>query len=126
MGDAGSIPLGFLLAALSLEGEANGALPLVCWLILLAVFTADATYTLLWRALKGERLTQAHSRHCYQRLARYWGSHSPVVVAMSLYNLLWLLPLAATTLLWPQARWACLVLAYLPLLVVRIKADKLP
>jgi Fuc2NAc and GlcNAc transferase len=126
MGDAGSIPLGFLLAALSLEGEASGDLPLVCWLILLAVFIADATYTLLWRAVNGEKLATAHSRHCYQRLARHWRSHSRVVGAVTLYNLLWLMPCAAAALHWPQHSGWWLVLAYLPLLPFRVKADKLP
>ena len=46
MGDAGSIPLGFLLALLSLQGEVGGELPLVASLVLLAVFVADASYTL--------------------------------------------------------------------------------
>jgi Fuc2NAc and GlcNAc transferase len=126
MGDAGSVPLGFLLASLSLLGQASGAVPLSCWLILLAVFITDATYTLCWRAIQGERVTQAHSRHLYQRLARHWGRHSPVVLAMTVYNLLWLLPCAVAVLHWPRWTWAWVLAAYLPLLPVRVKADKLP
>lgn len=126
MGDAGSVPLGFLLASLSLLGEISGAVPLSCWLILLAVFIADATYTLCWRAVQGERVTQAHSRHLYQRLARHWGRHSPVVLTMTAYNLLWLLPCAVAVLHWPRWTWFWLLAAYLPLLPARVKADKLP
>jgi Fuc2NAc and GlcNAc transferase len=114
------------LAALSLEGEASGALPLVCWLILLAAFIADASYTLLWRAVQREKLTEAHSRHCYQRLARHWRSHGRVVGWMMLLNLCWLLPCAAAALYWPKLAWLWLIAAYLPLLPLRIKADKLP
>ena len=126
MGDAGSIPLGFLLAMLSLQGEVSGEVPLSCWLILLAVFITDSTYTLFWRALHGEKVTEAHSRHSYQRLARHWDSHGRVVVVMSLYNLFWLLPLAFLAAHRPGLTWPCLLLAYLPLLPLRRKADKLP
>jgi len=126
MGDAGSVPLGFLLAALSLLGEAEGVLPLVVWLILLAVFVADATFTLFWRAWQGEKITQAHSRHLYQRLARYWQSHARVVLCLMAYNLLWLLPLAVLVMWRPDWQWLVLLAAYLPLLPILLKADKLP
>jgi Fuc2NAc and GlcNAc transferase len=126
MGDAGSISIGFLLAALSLQGEASGALPLLCWLILLAVFIADATATLLWRAATGQAITQAHSLHLYQRLARHWSSHARVVLLMQAYNLLWLLPLALLALHWRDWAWAAMMAAYLPLLVAWLKAVKLP
>ncbi|MDJ0879813.1 MAG: glycosyltransferase family 4 protein [Halieaceae bacterium] len=126
MGDAGSIPLGFLLAALSLQGAAAGILPWVCWPILLAVFIGDATYTLAWRALHGEKITEAHSRHLYQRLARHWGSHSRVVQVMLVYNLLWLAPLAAAAAFRPGYAFLWLPLAYLPLLPALLKAGKLP
>jgi Fuc2NAc and GlcNAc transferase len=126
MGDAGSISIGFLLAALSLQGQANGALPLVCWLILLAVFIADASATLWWRAVTGQAITQAHSLHLYQRLARHWSSHSRVVITLQAYNLLWLLPLAVLALLWPEWAAAALLAAYVPVLLVWLKAVKLP
>jgi Fuc2NAc and GlcNAc transferase len=126
MGDAGSIPLGFLLALLSVQGELRGALSLVAWLVLLAAFIADATFTLVWRALHREKITQAHSRHLYQRLARHWTSHGKVVLAMLGYNLLWLLPLAAASVALPGLWWLWLALAYLPLLPILLKAGKLP
>lgn len=126
MGDAGSISLGFLLAVLSILGELTGAVPLVCWLILLAVFIADASLTLLWRVATGEVITQAHSSHLYQRLARHWQSHRRVVLLMLVYNTLYLLPLAAIALVWSQWQWAALAAAYLPLLLAVIKAVKLP
>ena len=126
MGDAGSIPLGFLLAVLSVQGELGGSLSLVAWLVLLAVFIADASYTLLWRALHGENITQAHSRHLYQRLARHWGDHGRVVLAMLAYNLFWLLPLAAASVEMPENWWLWLFLAYFPMLPALVKAGKLP
>ena len=126
MGDAGSVPIGFLLAALSLLGAAKGIVPLPCWLILLAVFLSDATVTLLRRALRGEAVTQAHSQHMYQRLARHWGSHARVVVALIMINILWLFPLACLVLLRPEWSWWGLLAAYAPLLLAVVKTGKLP
>ena len=122
MGDTGSVPLGFLLAGLSLFGE----IPLYCWLILLAAFISDATITLIWRALTGQRVTQAHRLHIYQRLSRHWQSHSRVVWAMTFYNVLWLAPLAMLALFQPQWALLALFLAYLPLIALWFKAVKLP
>jgi UDP-N-acetylmuramyl pentapeptide phosphotransferase/UDP-N-acetylglucosamine-1-phosphate transferase len=65
MGDAGSIPLGFLLGWLMLDLALSGE-----WsagLILPLYFVADATLTLLARARRGEALWQAHRQHFYQR-----------------------------------------------------------
>ncbi|MEE4190375.1 MAG: glycosyl transferase family 4 [Halieaceae bacterium] len=126
MGDAGSIPIGFLLAALAIQGVSAGALHWACWPILLAVFIGDATYTLAWRLFNGERITEAHSHHLYQRLARHWNSHGRVVLVMLAYNLLWLLPLAAAAALLPDFALLWLALAYLPLVPAQLKAGKLP
>lgn len=126
MGDAGSIPLGFLLAVLSIQSQLSGELPLVAWLVLLACFIADATYTLCWRVLHGERITEAHSRHLYQRLARHWRSHGRVVLAMLAYNIAWLLPIAVAATMLSGYWWIWLPLAYLPLLPALLKVGKLP
>ncbi|MEM0954380.1 MAG: glycosyltransferase family 4 protein [Pseudomonadota bacterium] len=126
MGDAGSVPLGFLLAALALWGEASGSLPLATSLLLSAVFISDTSYTLACRALRRERITQAHSQHLYQRLSRYWGRHDRVVLLMLAYNLCWLFPLAALATVFTPFGTICLVLAYAPLLALLLKAGKLP
>ena len=126
MGDAGSISLGFLLGFLSLLGEFQSGLPLLSWLILLALFCSDATVTLLRRIVTRQAFTEAHSQHLYQRLARRWGSHERVLWAALLVNVLWLLPLAAVAALWPAWAWAALILAYLPLLAVVANTDILP
>jgi UDP-N-acetylmuramyl pentapeptide phosphotransferase/UDP-N-acetylglucosamine-1-phosphate transferase len=65
MGDAGSIPLGFLLGWLMLDLALAGAW--AAGLILPLYFVADATLTLLGRARRGETLWQAHRQHFYQR-----------------------------------------------------------
>jgi UDP-N-acetylmuramyl pentapeptide phosphotransferase/UDP-N-acetylglucosamine-1-phosphate transferase len=65
MGDAGSIPLGFLLALLMLDLALRGYW--AAGLILPLYFVADATVTLCKRALRGETPWQAHRQHSYQR-----------------------------------------------------------
>jgi UDP-N-acetylmuramyl pentapeptide phosphotransferase/UDP-N-acetylglucosamine-1-phosphate transferase len=70
MGDAGSVPLGFLAAALGIVGWHDGAWPLWFPLLVFAPFACDATLTLLRRALRRERLAHAHREHYYQRLLR--------------------------------------------------------
>lgn len=125
MGDSGSITLGFLCGVLSLSAEPHGGLPLASWVILLAAFITDASYTLLRRWLAGESVTQAHNQHLYQRLARRWNSHEQVLRALMLLNLLWLLPLAGVAARWPALSTVAAVIAYLPLIIVMWKADKI-
>lgn len=75
MGDAGSVPLGFLAGALGLAGREGGAWPLWFPLLVFAPFILDATVTLLRRALRGERIWQAHRTHYYQRLVQMGLGH---------------------------------------------------
>jgi UDP-N-acetylmuramyl pentapeptide phosphotransferase/UDP-N-acetylglucosamine-1-phosphate transferase len=81
MGDAGSIPLGFLAGALGLQGWSQGLWPL--WLPLAAFgpFIADASVTLLHRALRRERVWQAHRSHYYQRIILLGWSHRQTALA---------------------------------------------
>lgn len=69
LGDAGSIPLGFLAAALGLHGVASGAWPLAFPLLVFSPFVVDATVTLLRRIARREPFWRAHRSHYYQRLA---------------------------------------------------------
>src|SRR5690606_40701725 len=68
MGDAGSVGLGFLLGAMSLQGIERGVFG--WWLPALAFlpFIADATFTLAGRLRRGHRPWEAHREHLYQRL----------------------------------------------------------
>lgn len=125
MGDAGSIPAGFLVAALAVLGAIQGDLSLACWLVLLAVFITDASWTLCWRIVTGQQFTQAHRSHAYQRLSRDWGSHRSVVILLIAINGLWLFPLAWCVVLWPQHTVALVILAYLPLLLGMVKIRNL-
>ncbi len=75
MGDAGSVPIGFLAAALSLSGWRDGDWPFWFPAAVFAPFIADATLTLLKRMLARERFWEAHNKHYYQRLVRMGWSH---------------------------------------------------
>ncbi len=86
LGDVGSIPLGYLLGWLLIEAARGGAWAAA--LILPAVFLADATWTLVARALRGDNPMQAHAEHFYQRAVRQAGrSHGQVVLAVAAANL---------------------------------------
>ena len=117
MGDAGSIPTGFLLAGLVLLGAVQGFLNPACWLILLAVFITDASYTLVWRLFTGQAVTQPHRLHAYQRLSRHWQSHLSVDFVLLAINAVWLFPLAWAARSMPDYALIMVILAYLPLLL---------
>ena len=94
LGDAGSIPLGFLAAALGIVGWSRGVWPFWWPLLVFSPFVVDACVTLAQRALRGEPLTQAHRSHYYQRLVRMGWSHRRL--ALSQYGLMF--AVAATAL----------------------------
>lgn len=75
MGDVGSIPLGFLAAALGLIGFWRGLWPWAFPLLAFSPFIADASVTLVRRLLRGEKVWQAHRNHYYQRLVRSGMGH---------------------------------------------------
>jgi Fuc2NAc and GlcNAc transferase len=124
MGDAGSISTGFVVTALALLGAIEGILSLKCWLILLAIFITDASYTLCWRMFTGQQFTQAHRLHGYQRLSRHWGSHLPVLYLLIAINVLWLFPMAWAAKIWPPYSDLIVLLTYLPLLAGVVKLQR--
>ena len=92
LGDVGSIPLGYLLGWLLL-GLAAAGQPMAA-AILPLYYLADATLTLGRRALRGEKVWQAHREHFYQRAVQAGRSHGAVVAVVAIANLL-LIALAA-------------------------------
>ncbi len=75
LGDVGSIPLGFLAAALGLQGWRDDAWPLWFPLLVFGPFIGDATLTLIRRLARRERVWQAHRDHYYQRMVRMGLGH---------------------------------------------------
>jgi glycosyltransferase WbpL len=125
MGDAGSVPTGFLLGGLALLGEVSGALPATVWLVLLAGFLVDASWTLVRRMLRGDDFTRPHREHLYQRLSRHWGSHLAVDLALIALLGLWLMPMAWAVMTFQQYQLFLVILAYLPLLLCMAKFRQL-
>lgn len=81
MGDAGSIPLGFLAAAFGLAGWRGGMWPLWFPLLVFSPFVVDASVTLVKRVWRREKLSQAHRSHYYQRLVQLGWGHARVAWA---------------------------------------------
>jgi len=100
-GDVGSIGVGYLLGWLLLVTAAVEGLWFVA-LILPLYCLADATTTLLRRAMRGERIWEAHSSHFYQRAARRFNSHAQVSFAIAETNA-WLVAasIASVTMIEP-------------------------
>jgi UDP-N-acetylmuramyl pentapeptide phosphotransferase/UDP-N-acetylglucosamine-1-phosphate transferase len=87
LGDAGSIPLGFLAATLGILGWRNDAWPLWFPLLVFGPFIADATITLLKRLIRGERVWRAHRKHYYQRMVLMGLGHRGTALVLYLLML---------------------------------------
>lgn len=81
LGDVGSIPLGFLAAALGVVGWRDDVWPLWFPLLVFGPFIGDATLTLLKRFVRRERVWHAHRDHYYQRMVRMGIGHRGTAVA---------------------------------------------
>lgn len=89
MGDVGSTYLGFILAGFMFYSlTLNLAAGFWTSLIISAVFTLDATFTLIKRILKGKTPWQAHKEHFYQRATSMGMTHSQVVIRVIFINIL--------------------------------------
>ncbi|MCA1977696.1 MAG: glycosyltransferase family 4 protein [Thiobacillus sp.] len=109
MGDAGSIPLGFLAASLGILGARESLWSWAFPLLVFSPFIVDASVTLVRRALAGEKIWQAHRSHYYQRVVLLGASHRQLAVAA------WGLMLAMSSLAfvlraWPQYTSGVLIL----------------
>ncbi|QCP50752.1 glycosyltransferase family 4 protein [Trinickia violacea] len=76
LGDAGSIPLGFLAGALGYWGWREGTWPIWFPAMAFAPFIGDASVTLARRLARGEKFWQAHREHYYQRMVRSGMGHA--------------------------------------------------
>lgn len=81
MGDAGSIPLGFLAGTIGVLGWQDRAWPPWVPLVAFGPFALDATVTLLKRLGRGEKIWQAHRTHYYQRLVQSGWGHRRTALA---------------------------------------------
>lgn len=112
LGDAGSIPAGFLAGALGYWGWRSGAWPIWFPALVFSPFIGDASITLIRRLLRGEKFWQAHREHYYQRMVRLGTGHATtaltwyLVIFAGIILALWALALP-TALQWGiVAGWA--------------------
>jgi Fuc2NAc and GlcNAc transferase len=108
LGDSGSVPLGFALAALALLAPAPRRPEAVLAMAIgLALFLLDPVETLVRRGRRGEPLTQAHRSHAYQQFVAPGAPHGRAAAALVLTALL-LSILGALSFLRPALAWpAC-------------------
>lgn len=87
LGDVGSLPIGGLFGVLTILAVNEVGVSIYSCILILLVFVFDTAYTLILRAMRGENITQAHSSHIYQRLAKAGMPHYQVVLFYSLLML---------------------------------------
>jgi len=114
MGDVGSSFLGFSFGALAVASEGTGSVSILVWIVLLGFFAFDSTVTLLRRVGRGERWSEPHRSHAYQRILGPERSHAWLLVRVWLLNI----GLAATAVgmvTWPRLSLVGVLLAVLTL-----------
>ncbi|MGF6285506.1 MraY family glycosyltransferase [Pseudomonas silensiensis] len=121
MGDAGSGFLGVVLGVISIQAAWASPQLLWAWLILLGVFIVDATFTLIRRLVRGDKVYEAHRSHGYQFASRKVGRHLPVTLGVVVINLVWLLPIALCVGVLGLDGLLGLVLAYVPLVLLAVR-----
>jgi UDP-GlcNAc:undecaprenyl-phosphate GlcNAc-1-phosphate transferase len=80
MGDVGSLFIGYVLAAFAVVTSNSGErpAPFLAVLLIFGTFIYDATFTIIRRARRGEKLYEGHRSHLYQRLVIAGQSHRQV------------------------------------------------
>jgi Fuc2NAc and GlcNAc transferase len=92
MGDVGSLALGYVFAVLLLYGIGTGAFGIPVALMVMMLFLADSTLTLMTRVIKGERWYNPHRQHLYQRLIAHGWTHGRVALLYQAINVTLILP----------------------------------
>ncbi len=99
LGDVGAVTIGFLVGVLTLTGATRAGLDPAVPLLVFAPFVLDATFTLVRRAARRERVWEAHRGHLYQRLVLAgWGHRRTLFLEIAL-----MLLSGAAGLAWPEA-----------------------
>ncbi|MBL8515347.1 MAG: glycosyltransferase family 4 protein [Betaproteobacteria bacterium] len=83
LGDAGSIPLGFSAALLSIWGVRDSLWPAWFPVLVFLPFLLDAGATLLVRVWRREWFWQAHREHLYQRLVLRGWTHTKLLLVVT-------------------------------------------
>lgn len=121
MGDAGSVPLGYLAGCLGLAGCAQNYWGWWFPVLVFSPFVVDASVTLARRICTRAVVWQAHRDHYYQRLVQMgWGHRRTALAAYGLMILCGMAALAGIRL--PSSAQAILLLAattvYIALIII--------
>lgn len=119
MGDTGAMFLGFVLAAVAVDGAVKSAttIALVVPILALGLPIFDTAFAIVRRFLKGKPIMQADRGHIHHRLLDVGFSQRQAVVYMYLMSLA--LGLCAVILIWVGVKQALLTLfALLPAFVM--------
>ena len=101
MGDVGSVPLGFLAAALGLIGWLQRDWTWWFPALVFSPFIVDASVTLARRLVQREKVWQAHRDHYYQRLVQLgWGHRRTALAEYALMAACGVFALAALSASW--------------------------
>lgn len=119
MGDVGSATLGFILS-IFIFSDTTGEV-IYFWLVMLLLFIMDATVTLYRRYRNGEKITQAHRKHAYQRLTQSGWSHQKVTLGLLFFNLLTLVLLYITQAWYLVFLFSVVIVVLILLYVEKIK-----
>jgi len=87
MGDVGSTQLGFILVIFGIYYHNNFEFSILNWIMLTSPFWFDATLTLYRRWRNGEKLSEAHRKHVYQRIVQAGSSHEKVNIYLFFINI---------------------------------------
>ena len=123
MGDAGSIPLGFLAAALGLYGALHDVWSWIFPVWVFSPFIVDATVTLTRRALRAERIWRAHRTHYYQRVVLLGASHRHLAIG-TWGLMLVVIGMALAAWAWPRHATALLILTGLVYFAIFLMIDR--
>jgi len=121
MGDTGSYFLGFVFATMALICKAHADISFYSSIVIFGFFIFDTTYVLFRRALRMEKLFQAHQMFIFHKLMRTknW-SHQKVSVLYTSVMVVWLFPLANLASIYDDYGMLVVVVAYAPLLGLAI------
>ncbi len=119
MGDVGSGFIGYSIAAFVIFSSWRDQDIFWVWLILLAVFVSDTTFTLILRISRSEKFYSAHKDHLYQLLSRYFSPDYALLLILA-FNLVWLFPISFLVTNNNFSGFTGVCFAYIPLLIIYI------
>jgi UDP-N-acetylmuramyl pentapeptide phosphotransferase/UDP-N-acetylglucosamine-1-phosphate transferase len=124
LGDAGSVPLGFLAGAMGLAGWHDGLWPLWFPVLAFSPFVVDASLTLARRIVRGEKFWRPHRTHYYQRLVQLgWGHRRTALAEYALMFACGALALGASRAA-PGVQAAALGAAAVAYLILAVAIDR--